>query len=156
MLLIERRLMAGEVDGDLPGIGWTPFGPVTHADGSGITIGRLQRAVQRPQPARRERDSSDEVVIALPPAPLPGVSCPDGWMFSYRQPVIDGDVQIVECRAVSGEPDLDEATTDFGAWLGHLVQMRLLAMPASQPHISTTIDPLGVATAQDGREVRFE
>ena len=50
--LMSTHLMAGNVDGQMPGIGWTPYGPVTTSERQPIRIEHLGRSVERPAIAK--------------------------------------------------------------------------------------------------------
>lgn len=156
--LMSTHLMAGNVDGQMPGIGWTPYGPVTTSERQPIRIEHLGRSVERPAITSVDTSLVDvtKVHLEFPPPRLAGVRCEDGWVMSYSRAAIDAPAQIVSVRAVCGEPSLDQATDDFAEWIGALIQTRLIAMPTSAPDMHTTCDPLGDATAPDGRGVRFE
>lgn len=155
--LIRSHRMAGRVDGDVPGVGWTPYGSVTTHDGGRVRIERLDRVLERPLTTTPETavETADTAVLQFPPPRLAGVRCEDGWMMSYSQPVIDAATQIVSLRAACEEPDLDRATQQFGEWIGGLMHARLLSAPRSTATISTTVDPLGAAIAPDGKTVQF-
>ena len=92
--LMSTHLMAGNVDGQMPGIGWTPYGPVTTSEGQPIRIEHLGRSVERPAITSVDTSLVDvtKVHLEFPPPRLAGVRCEDGWVMSYSRAAFDAKV----------------------------------------------------------------